>query len=93
MVLDLDNFKYVNDSLGHSVGDRVIEHIARLVSERLRKSDIVARLGGDEFAPSSFRTQTRSMPSTQPPSWSRTSKRARSRTRGMTTCSRAPSAW
>jgi diguanylate cyclase (GGDEF)-like protein/PAS domain S-box-containing protein len=50
LVLDLDHFKYVNDSLGHSVGDRVIEHIARLVSERLRKSDVVARLGGDEFA-------------------------------------------
>jgi diguanylate cyclase (GGDEF)-like protein/PAS domain S-box-containing protein len=50
LILDLDHFKYVNDSLGHSVGNRVIEHIATLVSQRLRKSDIVARLGGDEFA-------------------------------------------
>jgi diguanylate cyclase (GGDEF)-like protein/PAS domain S-box-containing protein len=50
VILDLDHFKYVNDSLGHHVGDRVIAHIAALLSERLRSGDIVARLGGDEFA-------------------------------------------
>jgi diguanylate cyclase (GGDEF)-like protein/PAS domain S-box-containing protein len=50
LFLDLDNFKYVNDTLGHSVGDEVISDIARLIQERLRETDIFARLGGDEFA-------------------------------------------
>ena len=50
LLLDLDHFKYVNDSLGHTVGDRVIAHVGTLLSERLRDTDIVARLGGDEFA-------------------------------------------
>ena len=50
LLLDLDHFKYVNDSLGHTVGDRVIAHVGALLSDRLRDTDIVARLGGDEFA-------------------------------------------
>jgi diguanylate cyclase (GGDEF)-like protein len=50
LVLDLDNFKYVNDSHGHAVGDVVLQKIARLLAERLRSNDVVARLGGDEFA-------------------------------------------
>ena len=50
LMLDLDHFKYVNDSLGHTVGDRVIGHVAKLLAGRLRDVDILARLGGDEFA-------------------------------------------
>jgi diguanylate cyclase (GGDEF)-like protein len=50
MVLDLDNFKYVNDSHGHAVGDVVLQKIAILLAERLRSTDVIARLGGDEFA-------------------------------------------
>jgi diguanylate cyclase (GGDEF)-like protein/PAS domain S-box-containing protein len=50
LFLDLDDFKYVNDTLGHSVGDEVISDIARLAQERLRETDVFARLGGDEFA-------------------------------------------
>jgi diguanylate cyclase (GGDEF)-like protein len=50
LVLDLDNFKYVNDSHGHAVGDVVLQRIATLLTERLRAEDVVARLGGDEFA-------------------------------------------
>ncbi len=50
LMLDLDHFKFVNDSLGHSVGDEVITHVGTLLRERLRASDVVARLGGDEFA-------------------------------------------
>jgi diguanylate cyclase (GGDEF)-like protein/PAS domain S-box-containing protein len=50
LVLDLDNFKYVNDSLGHGVGDQLICRAAEVISEHLRESDTVARLGGDEFA-------------------------------------------
>ncbi len=50
MMLDLDNFKQVNDTLGHPVGDRTIAEIAALLSRRMRVTDVVARLGGDEFA-------------------------------------------
>jgi diguanylate cyclase (GGDEF)-like protein/PAS domain S-box-containing protein len=50
LFLDIDDFKYVNDTLGHSKGDEVISDLARVVLERLRVTDIFARLGGDEFA-------------------------------------------
>lgn len=47
--LDLDGFKDVNDSLGHDVGDRLLEEIARRLQRTFRETDFVARLGGDEF--------------------------------------------
>ena len=50
LMLDLDNFKQVNDTLGHPAGDRVIADIANVLSARMRATDVVARLGGDEFA-------------------------------------------
>lgn len=50
LMLDLDNFKQVNDTLGHPVGDRVIADIAGVLRARMRQTDVVARLGGDEFA-------------------------------------------
>ncbi len=50
LILDLDNFKRINDSRGHKVGDQVIVTTARLLRQRLRESDLLARLGGDEFA-------------------------------------------
>ncbi len=50
LMLDLDHFKYVNDTLGHKVGDELIVKAASLLAGRLRESDIVARIGGDEFA-------------------------------------------
>lgn len=49
-MLDIDNFKQVNDTYGHPVGDRVIKSVARILSRRLRKSDHVGRYGGEEFA-------------------------------------------
>jgi len=48
--LDLDNFKEVNDLLGHSVGDDLLCEVARCIKEQVRQTDLSARLGGDEFA-------------------------------------------
>jgi diguanylate cyclase (GGDEF)-like protein len=50
VLLDLDHFKYVNDTLGHAVGDQVIARVAAVLARRLRDTDVLARLGGDEFA-------------------------------------------
>jgi diguanylate cyclase (GGDEF)-like protein/PAS domain S-box-containing protein len=50
MFVDLDDFKTVNDRLGHAVGDQVLVHLARLLHKLVRPSDLIARLGGDEFA-------------------------------------------
>lgn len=50
LFVDFDNFKAVNDSLGHWVGDQMLVRLAGLLREQLRETDIPARLGGDEFA-------------------------------------------
>ena len=50
LAIDLDHFKFINDSLGHHVGDQVITQAGEIFSKRLRETDVLARPGGDEFA-------------------------------------------
>lgn len=50
LMLDLDHFKWVNDSFGHATGDALLRHFAALMADELRKIDMAARVGGEEFA-------------------------------------------
>jgi len=50
LMIDIDNFKAVNDTYGHIVGDEVIKSIAHILKDGMRKYDLVGRMGGEEFA-------------------------------------------
>ncbi|GAA5233331.1 sensor domain-containing diguanylate cyclase [Verticiella sediminum] len=50
VLVDIDRFKLVNDRLGHDVGDRVLQHLARVLAAQARPGDLACRLGGEEFA-------------------------------------------
>lgn len=50
LLVDLDHFKQVNDTVGHHIGDELLKHVSRLFLARVRRSDTVARTGGDEFS-------------------------------------------
>jgi len=50
LLIDMDNFKHINDTYGHSGGDTVLKEVARILGITFRKDDYIARIGGDEFA-------------------------------------------
>ena len=50
LLIDMDNFKYINDNYGHAGGDTALKELARILTETFRTDDYVARIGGDEFA-------------------------------------------
>jgi len=50
VLLDLDNFKFANDTFGHAEGDKVLQEFARIIKQSVRRTDIAFRFGGDEFA-------------------------------------------
>lgn len=50
LLLDIDDFKKINDTFGHETGDEVINHLAKILHDGIRAPDLVARIGGDEFA-------------------------------------------
>jgi diguanylate cyclase (GGDEF)-like protein/PAS domain S-box-containing protein len=49
MFLDIDRFKYINDSMGHASGDLMLIHVGKILNDSIRSHDVLARLGGDEF--------------------------------------------
>ncbi len=49
LYIDLDKFKYVNDTMGHAAGDRLLIEVSEILGKRVRKSDLLSRFGGDEF--------------------------------------------
>jgi diguanylate cyclase (GGDEF)-like protein len=50
VLFDVDKFKWINDTLGHVAGDKVLQKVAQCLKETFRKDDFIARYGGDEFA-------------------------------------------
>ena len=49
MIIDFDNFKWINDRCGHSKGDKVLTRLGEMLNQNFRESDVLGRIGGDEF--------------------------------------------
>jgi len=62
VMIDLDDFKAVNDTYGHRAGDRLLKAVSAAITQRIRATDIAARLGGDEFAVLLARVDDRNAP-------------------------------
>ncbi|RLB57680.1 MAG: hypothetical protein DRI34_07160 [Deltaproteobacteria bacterium] len=60
LMLDVDHFKHYNDNNGHLAGDQLLEHLARLLRENLRSTDIAGRFGGEEFCVALLDTELKS---------------------------------
>ncbi len=78
--IDLDGFKFVNDTYGHAVGDKVLKQVARILSEGVRETDSVGRVGGDEFVVILTRAPGKTG-SSGPASWKASSQHRRQRRR------------
>ncbi len=63
IIFDLDNFKAINDTFGHHIGDLVIQKVTELCHSQLRKTDVIGRIGGDEFAIIQFNNPIEAAPS------------------------------
>ena len=50
LMMDIDNFKHINDSYGHMIGDRVIKEIVAIIKNNVDQNTLIGRVGGDEFA-------------------------------------------
>ncbi len=48
-MMDIDNFKRINDGYSHAIGDKVLQHVSKIIMNHFRSSDVVARFGGEEF--------------------------------------------
>ncbi len=80
LFLDVDDFKVINDTYGHDVGDRVLQSIARILRETFRQTDVIGRFGGDEFV--IFMTDTNDI--------SIAESRAQKALKNMRTCLKEP---
>lgn len=58
LYIDIDNFTYINDTLGHAAGDHLIIEVGNILQRRARKADVIARMGGDEFTVLLYNTNT-----------------------------------